>query len=96
MIPSWLTKVILPAVVAVAAMVLYLKQRSDSQTWLIPIMIFGKLYSNAMMVNFNQRMQFSGGRHDTQTRSDPDIISGLLFQVPESAVEKDVEIYELR
>jgi hypothetical protein len=73
-------------------MVLYLKQRSDSQTWLIPIMIVGKLYSNVMMVNFNQRMQFSGGRNDTQTRSDPDTISGLLFQVPEPAVEKDVEI----
>jgi hypothetical protein len=92
MIPSWLTKIILSAVVAAAAMLLYLKERADSLTWLIPIMIVGKLYSNAMMVNFNQRMQFSGGRNDTQTRSKPDTISGPLFQVPESAVENDVEL----
>jgi hypothetical protein len=64
--------------------------------WVIPIMILGKVYSNAMMVNLNQRMQFSGGRNVTQTGVEPNIISGPLFQVPEPAVGTDVEIYEMR
>jgi hypothetical protein len=37
-----------------------------SDQWSIPIIILGKVYSNAMMVNFNHRIQFLGGRNDTQ------------------------------
>ena len=35
-------------------------------SWYIPVLILGKVYSNAMMINFNQRIRISGGRDDTQ------------------------------
>jgi hypothetical protein len=35
--------------------------------WRVPVIILGKVYSNAMMVNFNHRIQISGSRNDIQT-----------------------------
>ena len=35
-------------------------------SWYIPVLFLGKVYSNAMMVNFNQRIRIFGGRVDTQ------------------------------
>ena len=33
-----------------------------------PSMILGKVYSNTMMANFNHRIQFAGGRNDSNSQ----------------------------
>ena len=53
------------ALLTAASLIIGSGFRSDA--WWIPVLSLGKAYSNAMMVNFNHRIQISGGRTDTQT-----------------------------
>jgi hypothetical protein len=51
-----------------------------------PAMVLGKVYSNAMMVNFNHRIQLAGGRNDTQITS---FIQPSQILFPDSVVAND-------
>jgi hypothetical protein len=61
-----MTDAIHAALIAAAYLALYNSSVRASTAWAIPVIIIGKVYSNAMMVNFNHRIQFLGGRNDTQ------------------------------
>ena len=54
------------ALLATAYVAMVLSGYGGGGYWYIPVFILGKVYSNAMMVNFNQRIRISGGRDDTQ------------------------------
>jgi hypothetical protein len=51
-----------------------------------PAIILGKVYSNAMMVNFNHRIQFSGGRDDTQVSA---LVMASMPLFPNSDIASD-------
>jgi hypothetical protein len=54
------------ALIVAIYLALFLGSARFGSAWSIPVIILGKVYSNAMMVNLNHRIQFSGGRNDTQ------------------------------
>ena len=57
------------AVVSIIFMVLFLVTFATSSGVYVPAIVLGKVYSNAMMVNFNHRILIIDGRDDIQVTS---------------------------
>ncbi|TFK32062.1 hypothetical protein BDQ12DRAFT_728985 [Crucibulum laeve] len=54
------------ATLALATLILIIADTNNGYYFLTSSVVMGKLYSNTLMVNFNLRMQISGGRHETR------------------------------
>lgn len=65
-----MTNLDLPSAVVVCVIYVVFSLTSESAgDACVPALVLAKVYSNAMMANFNHRIQIIGGRNDDQTTS---------------------------
>ena len=66
---AWHLWICCPPLVVVASAIYLILMRRSSGNSVAPAFVFGKIYSNTMMVNFNHRVRIFNGRNDTQITS---------------------------